>query len=197
MTRSKDLLRPAAALACLGVGIAAMAVAAGERDRAKTRELTVTGTVVDLHSFMTGKYQSSDKAACTRECIRSGVPAALETKDGLFILGQGPKGPMKTLAKLAFQEIEVKGTVHERNGIRYLDIADAKPVDRIEGENPDNGRDMETSDSDDEIPDRPQGEGMGACCLSEGGCHRTSQDSCDESGGEFYEGVACEDIECG
>ncbi|MHC4092607.1 MAG: hypothetical protein ACYSVY_20425 [Planctomycetota bacterium] len=90
------------------------------------REVTMEGKVIDLHCFMTGKFPSTDHIKCTRECIRAGVPAALETEDGLVILGKGPKGPARMLDDLALQHAEVKGKLYEREGLRYLDLTSAK-----------------------------------------------------------------------
>ena len=61
--------------------------AGGERTQSPPpREVTMSGKIVDLHCFMTGKFPSADHAKCTRECIRAGVPAALETEDSVVIL---------------------------------------------------------------------------------------------------------------
>lgn len=98
------------------------------------KEVTVTGRVVDLHCFMTGRYPSEDRPKCTADCIRAGVPAAVETSTGLILLGQAAKGVAPTLAPLAFEEVEIKGKLFEKAGLKYLDIASAakaklQPVD--------------------------------------------------------------------
>lgn len=87
------------------------------------REVTLTGRVVDLHCFMTGQMPSADAAKCTADCIRAGVPAALETSSGLIVLGQGVNGPAKTLLPFAHQDVQVRGKLFERDGVKYLDIA--------------------------------------------------------------------------
>jgi hypothetical protein len=86
------------------------------------REVTMTGRVVDLHCFMTGEYPSTDHAVCAADCIRSGVPAGLETDTELIVLGQGMTGPAKTLVPLAHQQVEVRGKLFEKNNVKYLDI---------------------------------------------------------------------------
>lgn len=105
------------------------ATAAQERRGAETppvREATLTGRLIDLHCFMTEQYPTKDHERCTADCIRNGVPAALETPTGLVILGQGMTGPAKTLLPLAFQQVEARGKLYEKSGIKYLDVASVK-----------------------------------------------------------------------
>src|SRR5947207_15670453 len=52
------------------------------------KEMTMTGKVVDLANYTTGT-SCSDHARCA-ECIRAGVPCALETSKGLVLLDKGP-----------------------------------------------------------------------------------------------------------
>jgi hypothetical protein len=97
--------------------------------RSKPQEVTLTGRVVDLHCFMTGQYPTEDKAKCTADALKQGAPAGLATKDGIIILGQGTKGPARTLVPLAFQEAEVSGNLYTNGELKYLDIASAKPTE--------------------------------------------------------------------
>ena len=92
------------------------------------KEVTLSGQVVDLHCFMTGQFPSADRAKCTADCIRSGVPAALSTDSGVYILGQGPTGPAKALTAHAFQNVEIVGKVFEKGGVRYVDITSITPT---------------------------------------------------------------------
>lgn len=92
------------------------------------RDATLTGKIVDLYACMTGEYASADHAKCTADCIRAGVPAALETPTGIVLLGQGAKSCSSLLTPLAFQDAEIKGKLYEKGGIKYLDIASATKV---------------------------------------------------------------------
>lgn len=98
-----------------------------------TKEVTITGRVVDFRCFMTGQPPSADADKCTADCIRAGVPVGLETSEGLIVLGQGMKGPAQTLLPLAHQSVEVRDKLFENGGVRYLDIssiqASGKPGD--------------------------------------------------------------------
>lgn len=96
------------------------------------QNVTLTGRLVDLHSFMTGSYPSQDRAKTTAERLKAGVPAGLDTAAGLILLGMGPKNPVDRLAPLAYEEVEVKGKLHYRRGARYLEftnIGKAKPIE--------------------------------------------------------------------
>jgi hypothetical protein len=84
--------------------------------------VTLTGRVVDIHGFMTGSYPSEDRAKCTADCIKAGVPAGLETAGGLILLGTGPKGAADRLVPLAYQVADVKGKLYLKQGARYLEI---------------------------------------------------------------------------
>ncbi len=185
------------------VGRAATAVAAmvvvsvlhAEPERGKTpppRDVTLTGKIVDLQSLMTGKFKSSDHKRCTRDCIRAGVPAALQTDDGIVIIGEGDKGPQRTIMPLAFQLVELKGKLYEREGLRYIDITSAKaakprpePVEE----------DPWTPDTDE--PDEEGESSDGACCFSDGDCMETDGADCLDQGGRFHKGFDCESVECG
>ncbi len=83
---------------------------------------TLTGKIVDLQCYMTGKHEGDDPVKCAAACIKNGVPVGLETKDGLVILGHGMTGAAKMLEPLAMQEVEVKGKLYEKGGVKYVDV---------------------------------------------------------------------------
>lgn len=112
---------------------ASVLVAGGDRDKNPVpKDVTLTGRIVDLQSFMSGKFESSDRLKCTQRCIQAGVPAALETEDGLIILGEGAKGPARTIAPLAMRHVELKGKLYEHKGVKYIDVTSAKPTKQLE-----------------------------------------------------------------
>lgn len=121
------------AAACVAVLFASTLVAVGRPKTPKPEEVTLVGLVVDLQTYMTEKCPNDDFAKCTRDNIRGGVPAALETEDGLIIVGMGDKGPARLLVPLAYQNAEVTGKLYDRDGFLYLDMNAAK-VYKEEGE---------------------------------------------------------------
>ncbi|HRX85100.1 MAG TPA: hypothetical protein P5572_08785 [Phycisphaerae bacterium] len=89
--------------------------------RMMAKDVTLQGKVVDLHCYMTADTPPADATKCA-ECIRAGVPVALETEDGLVMLGAGVKGPAKTCAAHAGQHVTVRGKLYEKAGVKYLEI---------------------------------------------------------------------------
>lgn len=119
--------------AYVAVLFASSIVAGGRPKTPKPEDVTLVGLVVDLQTYMTEKCPNDDFAKCTRDNIRGGVPAALETEDGLIIVGMGDKGPARLLVPLAYQNAEVTGKLYDRDGFLYLDMTGAK-VYKEEGE---------------------------------------------------------------
>lgn len=101
------------------------------------KDVAMVGKLVDLHCFMVGMGASKeDPAKCAADCLKAGVPAALETPTGLVILCKGMKG-MGEFAAMAHQEVEVKGKMFEKGGVKYIDVATmAKKGAEIKKEEP-------------------------------------------------------------
>lgn len=122
------------AVAVLAAGLAIVWLAGGIPAAAQMftgqgtqgQETTITGRVVDLHGFFTGKYASADKQRCTADCIRAGVPAGIETPEGLVIVGHGTRSAADLLAPLAWEEVQAQGRLYTKAGIRYLDLSAVK-----------------------------------------------------------------------
>jgi len=174
---------------CTVLAAMVMAQTAREERSAPPREVVVAGRVVDFHTLMTGKARTDDEEKSVREAIQAGVPAALETKDGILVLGQGWKGPRLSLVRFAFQEVQIKGHLYEKGNLHYLDIEEIKPVESQRSEH-----EEQAEPGEDPAPEpRPD---HGACCLPDGGCSYTTFESCSESNGNFYIGVTCEEVDC-
>jgi hypothetical protein len=176
--------------AVVGVVLVSMLCAAGDREKnIAPRDVTLTGKIVDVHSFMTEKYESTDKARCTRDCIRAGVPAALDTEDGLILIGEGAKGTARTLMPLAFQTVELKGRLYEKHGLRYIDMTSAKAATPEPEPEPD-------TNIEESWTLEPGTESSGACCLPSGRCVETDENACFDQDGTFYPEATCEEVEC-
>lgn len=95
----------------------------------KPQDVTLTGKLVDLHCYMTEKFASPDKVKCTRDCLQAGIPAALETKDGIVLIGAGAKGEHRTkLLPLAYENVELKGKLYEKHGVKFVDLESINQV---------------------------------------------------------------------
>lgn len=143
----------AVTLGLVGLTGTVLVAAGGSRGKETApKEITVVGRVVDLHSYMTGRAGSNDMVRWTQMAIRAGVPAALETDDGVIVLGQGDRGPMRTILPFAYKNVEIRGKLHEKDGIAYLDIASAKKAQGV-----DDGEEH-AEESDEYDPDGPPDE---------------------------------------
>ena len=131
----KTRLATLGSLAAIAVVAASSLLLAGNRKRpTKSEDVTVTGTLVDLQSYMTGKPGAGDPKRTAQQAIRSGVPAALETEDGLIVVGMGDQGPGRLLIPLVLQQVELKGKLYEKEGLHYIDITSAEIVKEEEPE---------------------------------------------------------------
>ncbi len=101
---------------------------------AQGKEVTLTGKLVDLYCFMTGDQPDKDPAKCTEMCLKKGVPAALETDDGLLLLGKGANGIGREAARHALRMVEVKGKLYQKHGLKYLDVASIKEAKKVESD---------------------------------------------------------------
>lgn len=121
--------------------------------KSQSHEVTMKGRIVDLYCAMTGEIESSDHVKCTRDCLKSGVPAALETENGIVLLGKGNKGAMKLLTPFAYQEVQITGRLFEKSELKYLDIGAISPMieEPQESDQPIGGYgDKDSSNPDDE-----------------------------------------------
>ena len=113
------------------------------------KEVTLTGKVVDLHCYMTGSQPTKDVVKCTRECLRDGVPAALEINGGLVILGKGLRGIGRELVRHAQDTVEIKGKLYERHGLKYVDVTSFKEAKKVHLEE-------EDEEEEEDWPDEPE-----------------------------------------
>jgi hypothetical protein len=153
----------AALMVILAASLGVSALFAQEQPRSKQRttmphsimpkEVTLSGTVVDLQYYMTGESAGTNPQAFSRNCIRRGVPAALETENGLIILGL-PKGNASKLAQHAMRSAEVRGTLYVKHGINYLQVVSIKALKSLDNNAVQEGELTETPA--DEPEDEPE-----------------------------------------
>ncbi len=167
MTRAKWVAAALTVVIATSIGISTLF--AQERPRAKPRtppprstqpqEVTLSGKVVDLQCYMTGKFIGKNPEAGSRNCIRRGVPAALETENGLIVLGMA-KGNSSKLAPHAMKLVELRGTLYEKHGVKYLEVASIKKLKALERKpEPEDEPEEEPEEDPDERPeDEPEPE---------------------------------------
>lgn len=125
------ILRKRNALAALALGAAmlpAAALAAGER-------VTVTGEIIDTWCYYSGVMGGPEAVVgtahhtCALWCSAGGIPVGLLGDDGqvymvLKIADDPASAGGDTQLRLASHEVTADGMLYERDGIRYLVVAE-------------------------------------------------------------------------
>ena len=103
--------------------LAARAMRAGEPE-AKAAPVTLRGTVVDMHCYVTHGIHDAKHTACSNACIARGVPAGLLAEDGtLYVLfEEKPFSVKDRVAGLADVPVIVKGKPVDRAGVKGIQI---------------------------------------------------------------------------
>jgi len=110
--------------------VAAALILAGRTLRAEEAEVraapvTLKGTVVDMHCYVTHGIHDAKHTACSNACIARGVPAGLLADDGtLYVLfEEKPFSVKDRVAGLADVPVIVTGTPVTRSGVKGIQIA--------------------------------------------------------------------------
>jgi len=126
----KNLLFVAIALLIVTALIVGSRLMAAEE---KAADVSLTGTVVDMHCYVTHGIHDAKHTACANACIARGVPAGFLTDDGtLYVLfDEKPFSVKEKVAGLADVPATLTGTPVVRGGIKGIQIKS------IEKKNPD------------------------------------------------------------
>lgn len=87
-------------------------------------DVTLTGTVVDMHCYVTHGIHDAGHTGCANACIARGVPAGFLTDDGtLYVLfGETPHSVKETVKDMADVPATATGTPVVRGGVRGLQL---------------------------------------------------------------------------
>ena len=123
----KNLLTAAIALLILA------ALAAGTRfvgAEDKAADVTLTGSVVDMHCYVTHGLRDAKHTACSNACIARGVPAGFLADDGtLYVLfDEKPFSVKDKVAGLSDVPARLTGTPVVRGGIKGIQIKSIEKV---------------------------------------------------------------------
>jgi hypothetical protein len=90
----------------------------------KAADVSLTGTVVDMHCYVTHGLHDAKHTACANACIARGVPAGFLADDGtLYVLfDEKPFSVKEKVAGLADVPATLTGTPVVRGGIRGIQI---------------------------------------------------------------------------
>jgi hypothetical protein len=96
---------------------------------AKAKQATVTGEIVDTGCYLGHAERGPRHKQCAQLCIQKGMPMGLLTDAGDLYLLTPPHSNTAEYKKLkdwAALEVEVTGTVMERNGMKSIEVASAR-----------------------------------------------------------------------
>jgi hypothetical protein len=90
----------------------------------KSADVTLKGTVVDMHCYVTHGIHDAKHTACANACIARGVPAGFLAEDGtLYVLfGDKPFSVKDQVVGLADVPITMTATPVVRGGVKGLQI---------------------------------------------------------------------------
>ena len=96
----------------------------------KAADVTLKGTVVDMHCYVTHGIHDAKHTACANACIARGVPAGFLAEDGrLYVLfDEKPFSVKDKVADLADVPATLVGTPVVRGGIKGIQI---KSIEKI------------------------------------------------------------------
>lgn len=96
----------------------------GNVKKEATTPVSISGTVVDLHCYVTHGIRDAAHTACSNACIARGIPAGFLADDGtLYLLfEEKPFSVKERVAGMADVPAIVKGTVSVRNGVKGIQI---------------------------------------------------------------------------
>lgn len=119
-------------LATLGVG-AFLALALPQAaqaqmgDAPKGKEVTITGTVIDVSCKFRHNLSGADHRMCAQVCADKGIPLAILGSDGTLYVpvsaGMPGDSQNETLKPHAEHRVTVKGTVFDAGGAKAIQIA--------------------------------------------------------------------------
>jgi hypothetical protein len=95
----------------------------------KAKQATLTGEVVDTGCYLGSAEKGAKHQQCAALCIQKGMPMGLLTSAGDLYLLVPPHSnaeAYKKLKEMAAQNVEVTGTIMERNGMKSIEVASAR-----------------------------------------------------------------------
>ena len=96
---------------------------------AKAKQATLTGEIVDTGCYLGHGEKGEKHAQCAQVCINKGMPMGLLTSAGDLYLLVPPHSNTEAYKKVkdwASKNVEITGTVMERNGMKSIEVASAK-----------------------------------------------------------------------
>lgn len=114
------------------VAVMSVATAADEKSahqHASAAVATITGEVVDTGCYLGHEARGEKHISCATKCIANGMPMGLLTDKGelyLLMLNHDNADPYESLKKMAGKMVAVSGPVHQRGGMKGIDVTGVK-----------------------------------------------------------------------
>ena len=120
------------AAAVIGCLVSSFGLSAASGQSPEAAEVTIKGEVVDMHCYITrhtGEGKGAAHAGCANACINRGVTPGFAASNGkLYLLfDEKPFSVKEKIAGLAGQQVTLKGTIVERDGVRAILFKSAEP----------------------------------------------------------------------
>lgn len=97
----------------------------------EAKPITVQGEIVDLGCYVAHAGEGPDHKSCAQKCINGGMPMGILTAKGtvyLLTLNHDNADPYNQAKTLAAEMVEITGPVHERSGVKIIDVTSVKAV---------------------------------------------------------------------
>jgi hypothetical protein len=113
-------------LSVLSFVIAAEGAQEKQSKKKETKEVTVTGEVIDVKCYIQGMMggMGEDHKQCAIDCIKGGLPVGIldEQSQKVFVVAPkaGMKGANEELLPFVAQKVKMTGTVVEKGGQKIL-----------------------------------------------------------------------------
>jgi hypothetical protein len=96
--------------------------------QAEKKPMTLKGELVDTGCYIGHGAMGEKHKECATKCIANGMPMGLLSGKTLYLITMNHDNPdaYNKLKDMAGQMVEVTGVVGERNGVKAIDVTDAK-----------------------------------------------------------------------
>ena len=123
----KRVLGVVLAIAAL-VAVNAIAAETKSEMKAEKKAVTLKGELVDTGCYIEHGAMGEKHKECATKCISGGMPMGLLSGKTLYLITMNHDNPdaYNKLQDMAAEQVEITGTISERNGVKAIDVTDAK-----------------------------------------------------------------------
>ena len=103
-----------------------LTASAQEKKDKKSKEITLTGEVIDVKCYLTGMMggKGEDHKQCAIDCIKGGLPVGVldEKTDSVYVVVPkgGMKGANEELTPYIAEKVKLTGTIAKKGGERLF-----------------------------------------------------------------------------